>query len=309
MLSISIVMPVFNSETLLKRFLSKNLSYCNAMGIDDVIIVDDASDDGTVSYIHTHFSQVRLIKNKVNKGFSISANRGISVAKSDFVFLLHSDVLIETLAWEDMLRCFDHPTVFAVAPPIYDHVTHGLTSYTQGAFIGTTIVTRLQLDLKNMDSSKPGEEILWAESAAVLMRRDQFSILGGFDSMFDPFYGEGLDLSYRAWKQGLTTLLCPKGAVVHYSEYGIESSYTEAYSDRVTLRNKYLFMWKNISAKRYLCVHIAAVIVTMLTFRIRECRAILDACFYIPRIVMYRLKKSVDILSDQEVLTQWNINR
>ena len=52
-----------------------------------------------------------------------------------------------------------------------------------------------------------------------------------------------------------------------------------------------------------------AVIVTMLTFRTKDCRAILDACFYSFRIFMYRFRKGVDLVTDQEVFNQWNIKR
>lgn len=305
MSTISVVIPIVNSEVRLKQFLSRNVSYLNQQGITDIIVVDDGSDDDSVVYLQTHFPQIRLIRNKVNKGVSVSLNRGVSIASGDVVLLLHCDVLIETLDIEGMVSVIQRPDVFAVVPPVYDHITHALVSYTRGSFIGAEIVFEeckpAELDIEHSKAYP----VLWATTAAMFVRKECLLMLGGFDPMYAPFYGEDIDIAYRAWKQGLSTLYYSSGCVIHYSEYGMASGYTKQAEQRIKLVHTYLFIWKNITAKTYLLRHVLIIVLTMLTFRIRLCGAILESLVYMPKIIMYRFRKGLDVVTDQEVLGQW----
>jgi GT2 family glycosyltransferase len=308
-LSVSVVIPSYNGETLFKQYLSQNLAYFESVGIDDVIVVDDASTDDSLSYLQTHFPQVRLVRNKLNKGFGITANRGVSIASGDIIFLLNSDMLVKQLNWDKILGYLNQPDVFSVVPPIYrkrggDRVNE---SYTYGRFIGGWMSTENDIDIEKEAFESEGLPVLWSCGGALLCTKKNFDRFGGFDTVYSPFYVEDLDLSYRAWKKGLKSLYCSDGHLDHQHQSTIGAYYTQAFVEKLHLRNKYIFIWKNISSKRYMVTHFITVVIKMLTFQLKDIVAIINACFLLPAICRSRSQIGSDILSDQDVLNQWKI--
>ena len=84
----SIVIPVFNGE----EFLKANLPAVISLAADEIIIVDDASTDGSAEFIAQSFPQIKLIRHSRNCRFPITVNNGFSHATGDIIFLLNQDV-------------------------------------------------------------------------------------------------------------------------------------------------------------------------------------------------------------------------
>jgi GT2 family glycosyltransferase len=57
--------------------------------------------------------------------------------------------------------------------------------------------------------------VFWAGGGACAVDRRRFQLLGGFDSLYHPFYVEDTDLSYQAWKRGWKSVLAPGSRVIH----------------------------------------------------------------------------------------------
>src|SRR3989344_3765980 len=92
--SVSIVIPNFNGEKLLKANLPSIIRALKYKGnnIYEVIVVDDFSGDGSVELIKGMFPDVKLIKHKVNRGYGVSVNTGARTAKGTLIALINSDV-------------------------------------------------------------------------------------------------------------------------------------------------------------------------------------------------------------------------
>ena len=93
---ITVVIPVFNGRVYLEKNLPQLLSakQHKLNRIREVIIVDDASKDDSVSFIENNFSdRIRLLKHSRNRGFASSVNFGVRKAKTKFICLLNQDVL------------------------------------------------------------------------------------------------------------------------------------------------------------------------------------------------------------------------
>ncbi|MGZ3486130.1 MAG: glycosyltransferase family 2 protein, partial [Isosphaeraceae bacterium] len=114
----SIVIPTYNGRALLETCLGsvfRNLP-AGRTWATEVIVVDDASTDGTVKWVATHYPPVRLVRRPRNGGFCAAANAGLSAAHGQFIQLLNNDTEV-TPGWlEAGLAPFADPTVGSVAP-------------------------------------------------------------------------------------------------------------------------------------------------------------------------------------------------
>jgi GT2 family glycosyltransferase len=83
-----------------------------------------------------------------------------------------------------------------------------------------------------------------------------FKKLGGFNTVYDPFYWEDIDLSFRAKKCGYIILFEPKSVVIHeHREGAILSKYSKKNITRISYRNQFIFVWNNATFFQLL-VHI-----------------------------------------------------
>lgn len=89
-MDISIIIVSWNVSDLLKKCLESIFRYKSDVELE-VIVVDNASSDGTVEMVRQNFLQVKLIANQENRGFSAANNQGIKEAKGDYILLLNPD--------------------------------------------------------------------------------------------------------------------------------------------------------------------------------------------------------------------------
>ena len=90
---LSIVIISYNTQDMTRECLES--VYANASGLDlEIIVVDDASRDGSVEMIEQCFPAALLIKNTENRGFAAANNQAFAVARGDFILLLNSDTII-----------------------------------------------------------------------------------------------------------------------------------------------------------------------------------------------------------------------
>ena len=98
----------------------------------NVLVIDNASTDGTIDYIRKHFPNIHLIESKENLGFSKANNIGIKYAiekNADYIFLLNQDAWVETDTIEKLLQTFLHNKMVGIASPIHLNGTYaGLDS-------------------------------------------------------------------------------------------------------------------------------------------------------------------------------------
>ena len=87
--------------------------------IPEIIVVDNASADGSAAMVATEFPAVQLIANPDNRGFTGGNNQGIAVAKGRYVFFLNPDTVVLNDALAKMVDCLDaHPDVGIVGPQL-----------------------------------------------------------------------------------------------------------------------------------------------------------------------------------------------
>jgi GT2 family glycosyltransferase len=199
--SISVIIPNFNGEQLLITNLPSVYYALQYSGISDfeIIIPDDASTDNSVNFIKTNYPDIILIENEINKGFAGNTNTGIFKAQKNLVLILNSDVKLTAGYFKNLLKYFDEPDTFGVTGRIIgvdsDRIQDG-AKYPKYFFGNISGTTNYICDSRDFLYS------FFLTGANALIDRKKLIELNGFDEIFNPYYGEDLDLGLRAWRLG-----------------------------------------------------------------------------------------------------------
>lgn len=251
----SVVIPNWNGKDLLAKYLPSVIAEMSTspegLGRNEVIVVDNASTDGSASYVREHFPQVRLVALDKNLGFGGGSNAGFRAAKNDIVVLLNSDMRVESDFLPPLLAGFTSPGVFAVSCQIFftdsekPRQETGLTEgwWQQG---GLRVSHRIEPAI-----TEP-YPCFYGGGGSCAFDRRKFLELGGFDPIYHPFYLEDADLGYLAWKRGWKVLYQPASIVYHEHRGTIGKKFSQDYIDGVLRKNFILFAWKNIHDWRML---------------------------------------------------------
>jgi len=247
MKSVSVVIPAYNGRELLEKYLPPLCAACGkSPGPVEIIVVDDASRDETVSFLRSRYPQIRVLVNQENIGFAATMNRGIGAATGDLVLALNTDMAVNDDLFGKPLEWFADPDVFSVTPNIvYPH--NGRSQSITRLKPSFCWFQALELQPGDIPSSEGEVPILFGSGGASFYDREKLVRLGGFDTIYHPFYIEDIDLSYRAWKAGWKCLAELSVTVRHESNATIRSHYWKRYIKTVSDRNRILFMWINVT--------------------------------------------------------------
>ena len=245
---ISIIIPNFNGKTLLSKNLPIVIKNCPDC---EIIVVDDASSDDSVKYVTKNFPQVKIFTNERNLGFAKTANRGVEESKGELVALINSDVAPRKNSVTSVSSYFGDQNVFAVGLCDLSHEKGKIIKRGRGGaiFKHGFVFHFAKTVIKG--------ETFWVSGGSGVFARQKFLELGGFDSIYSPFYWEDIDLSFRAAKRGFKCLFEPKAQVDHFHEMGaIKKSKSPFFIKIISYRNQFLFVWKNIDNYFLLIQHI-----------------------------------------------------
>ncbi len=252
---ISFLIPNYNGKHLLKMFLPSVLEEAHRQAAAgrsvEVIIVDDASTDGSREFIEEEFPSVKIVALAVNRGFPGACNSGIDVAQYDLLLLLNNDIKLDPGAVDALLPHFSDPDVFSVSPQVrrlHDNKPLHLRSV---AFMQNG---KFWYTHDDDDTIVPGEQFV-SIGCASLMDLRKVRLIGGFDIMYSPFYAEDTDLGYQALKRGWRILYEPNAVVLHESRATIGVHFSDEKIKTVIERNHILFVWKNIQNIRFIWKH------------------------------------------------------
>ncbi len=239
----SIVIPVYNG----KQYLSDNLLSVIALGADEIVIVDDASTDGSADYIAKNYPHIKLIRHTKNLRFPISVNDGFKNSSGDIVFLLNQDLKPQKSLISNALKHFSDKNIFAVT------FNERERSWAEG------IWKNGMLEFKNGKIDDQIHESLWASGGSAAFRKDLWNQLGGFDPIFSPGYFEDLDLGLRAKKAGYKIIWDPECKVDHQVSGTFPKTFTPQKLQHIKDRNYLLAVWKNLPSSQ-LVPHLGSLI-------------------------------------------------
>lgn len=258
-MTVDIIIPNFNGSKLIK----KNVPFVlDAMGSykGKLIIVDDGSsieDRESLRNIVAQFRngskrEIDYIEHPHNMGFSSAVNSGVNNSVADYVVLLNSDVKPSRNFLESPLQKLEKDnSLFAVG--CMDESIEGEKKILRGRGIARWVKGMLEHSRGEVDKN----DTFWVSGGSAVFRRKFYMRLGGMDELYNPFYWEDIDLSYRAQKAGYTILFDNSAIVEHlHSEGAIQKNIRKERVTYTAYRNQFIFIWKNITDSQLLFSHL-----------------------------------------------------
>lgn len=227
-MDVSILIISFNTRVLTLDSLASVFSQTRALSFE-VIVVDNASTDGSADSIAEHYPQVKLVRLTENIGFARANNLAAKDATGDLVLLLNPDTVVLDGAIQKAMAfvrtrsdevvvggrtyfadgslnansCHGRPTPWSLLCQ-----ASGLSSI----FRTSALFAPESLGSWRRDTPR---EVDAVSGAFLLISRKLWNALGGFDESFF-MYGEDTDLCLRAWKAGARCVVRPEVTLIHY---------------------------------------------------------------------------------------------
>ncbi len=247
-MKVSIVIPNYNGKQLLEKNLPSVIKRSEGA---EIIVVDDGSTDDSVAFLKSQYPKIKLIQQKKNKGFSSVVNTGVTAASGEIVMLLNTDAVPQGDFLAPLIKHFNDPIVFAVG--CLDKSIEGVKTVLRGRGIGAFKRGFLVHERGEVDK----KSTLWVNGGSGVFRKDIWQKLDGMDEIYDPFYWEDIDLSYRALKAGYRIVFEKNSIVEHRHEIGVIKKHYSPYQiKKIAYRNQCMFVWKNISDRTFLVQHL-----------------------------------------------------
>jgi GT2 family glycosyltransferase len=206
----TVVIPTLNARAM----LGETLAALEAQTVGhDVVVVDNASTDGTTQMLADRFPHVRVVRLDQNLGFGRAINHGVELVDTDVVVLVNNDVVCAPDFLEQLLKPLADPRIGMVAGVLLQHDRPNLVD-TAGIELDTT--------LRSWDTlwNRPVAELTGAPEpagpcgGAAAYRTSAFREAGGFDEAFFAYW-EDVDLALRIRLAGHGCVRAPEARALH----------------------------------------------------------------------------------------------
>jgi GT2 family glycosyltransferase len=210
---VSIVIPVYGKldyTVACLRSLSLHMGEIAA----EVIVVDDASPDRSAEALRS-IEGLQLIENRQNKGFVGSCNAGAKVARGQYLVFLNNDTQVTPKWLQALLSCFAEEPDCGIAGSRLIYPDGRLQEAGGWVFNNGNAWNVGRFDSRNASAYRYRRRTDYLSGASVMIRRDLFLSLGGFDERYAPAYYEDTDLAFAVREAGLSVFYEPNSVVVH----------------------------------------------------------------------------------------------
>jgi len=223
---LSIVVISYNTKEILKECLNRIKNSTEKID-KEIIIVDNASTDGSPAMIKQDFGEYVLIINKENVGFARANNQGIDIAKGRYILLINSDVFVREDSIEKTINCMGKNSNCGILgvrvidrngrlQPSGRYFPTPWRLFLSYSGIGSRFpevpflrgVDNMKWDHKSL------REVDWVPGCFFLLRRKLLDEIGFFDPDYYLYYEE-IDLCLRAKRKGWKIIFYPETEVIH----------------------------------------------------------------------------------------------
>jgi hypothetical protein len=271
-MDVTIVIVNWNTEKCLRDCLASLFSQTSSVD-SEVIVIDNASTDGSIGMIRSEFPTVVLIRNSENRGFAAANNQGMAIAKGRYVLLLNSDTIVLGNAIERVLAFADR---YPRAAVVGCRVLNPDKSLQPTCFMFPSVLNMLLSSTylyKVFPYSKffGREEITWWDrndirevdvvtGCFMFVRRESIDQIGMMDDSYFMYFEE-TDWCYRFKKAGWKILFTPDAEIIHLG--GASSNKVRSEMFMQYIRSMLLFFKKHRS---WLIYRIACLLLALCFF-------------------------------------------
>jgi GT2 family glycosyltransferase len=255
---VSVVIPTFRGLSLLRSCLGG--LQAQTLPDHEVIVVDNASDDGTPEFVRGAFPHVRVVELTANAGFGVAVNAGVGIARGEYVALLNNDAFPNPDWLSELVACARrHPDAASIASKILFRAD---PSAIDGA--GDVLTLALKAYRRGLGEPADGryteeEQVFSASGTACLWRAETFRRLGGFDESYFAYY-EDVDLGFRARLAGYECWFAPRAVVLHEGAGTSRGALWRTFESFHSVRNRWLMIAKD-APTRWLALNLHRILV------------------------------------------------
>ena len=219
----------------------------------DIIISDNGSKDDSVEFIRKRFPSIKIIENGENLGFGSAINRGLGLAKGDYLLFLNSDLKLHSKCVGELAKVLENDSNVGGTIPKILHIDQQNIINSLGVLINYTgIAYPNLLGQKDPGYQEPFES---ACGGIFMLKREVYETVGGFDE--DLFlYHEDHDLSWRIRLAGWHLKVIPQAIMYHH--YKFNKGILKYYSSE---KNRLHILLKNMEVKTLALISPALIIV------------------------------------------------
>ncbi|MDR3665643.1 MAG: glycosyltransferase [Ignavibacteriaceae bacterium] len=295
-MDLSIIIVNYNVKEFLQNLLH-SISKSSKQIKREIIIVDNASNDGSIEFITNNFPEVNLIANNDNLGFSKANNIGLKKATGKYILLINPDTLVSEDTFEKMIGFFEeNPEVGLAGCKILNpdgtlqlacrrSFPGPWTSFCKvtglsNLFPESKLFARYNLTYLDPDRTY---EVDAVSGSFMMFRRDVYERIGGLDEKFF-MYGEDLDFCYRSQKSGFKVFYVHSTQIIHYKGESTKKSGLD--ETKIFYNAMNLFVKKHLSGSFLLGLILQSAIIFRKLFaflgkrRLASIALVLDFIFY-----------------------------
>ncbi len=235
----SIIIPNWNGKHHLEECL--NALYVQTFTDSEIVLVDNGSSDGSEEFVSLMFPEVRIVALVDNTGFAAGVNRGIEVARGEYIVLLNNDTTVDRHWLENIARSIhENPNIWIFASKLLNYFDRNSIDSAGDAF-------DISLGPYKIGENEPSWNhreqrfIFGACGGGGCYKRELFDRVGFFDEDFFAYF-EDVDLSFRANWAGCRCLSVPDAVIYH--KVAATSGANRVNRDRFDImrRRNYLFL-------------------------------------------------------------------
>ncbi len=215
----------------------------------EIIVIDNASEDGSVEAIRAEFSsKIQIIGNKRNLGFAGANNQGAALSQGSFLLFLNSDTIAHNDFLSQCLNLFKQNEKIGVVSPRLKLEDSQAQKNAFGLF--PTLLRLITQATKKEQIIPEGTKVLktdWVSGCALIIRRELFEKIGGWDDHFF-LYFEDIDICKRAKQEGYEVVVNLESEITHLGGKSINlNSERKKYYYRA--QDYYFEKWDGIMTK------------------------------------------------------------
>ena len=221
----------------------------------EIIIVDNGSIDGSIETLKSKFPYIKMIENKINKGFAGGNNQGIKYAAENgatYLLLLNNDTVVAPDFLNELVKVAEnHPEAGIIGPKIYDYKSNKIQCIGGKIDFCNLKTPFIEIGRGQTDNCQHNkiEDREWFTGCCWLAPIEVFSKVSLFDETSFFSYGEDTDLCYKVRRAGYRILYCPLANIWHKGGTSTGGRLSPL-SFYFSTRNEITYMLKNGTARQ-----------------------------------------------------------
>ncbi len=188
----------------------------------EIILVDNASSDGSPDELEAHYSYVKMVRSPKNGGIAGGNNLGIKAAQGKFVLLLNNDTVVMPGSIDQTITFLKaHPDAAGVGGNLLNEDGSFQSGYLNFHTLGSVFLSQTKLGqlfqpyYPSHPRGKSLKVVDWISTAFMLFRRDALEMVGLVDKEYF-IYSDETDLQYRLRQAGWKIYYLPEIETIHF---------------------------------------------------------------------------------------------